>query len=504
MSRDRLHAAEATAIGAGMLGGASAANYGLDRMLERKKIKTPPRAIFNEAKRLVRGGGKTAVHPLHAPYVAGKVATTSVRAVGLPLAAYGAFNLISPGDKVARVRLKDDVVKPTVRTATGYEQANRAKNRIKTNREARKRTQMAKSALTDKEYNQLQHRKTTGRNISLVAGSMGLTALGLRAPELARATTKVPRVGKLKALQHLASREKGATKASNALGVAAIGTGSVGSFNYAAQQKLEQKKFAKALPKYGVVNNLGRVRVVGQHDTDLFHVVDSKDIKRFIHRSRIKFLPENPRKGVTQMKLPFEKALSSEQKARAKARARSAGRPYPNAFDNMVAGGAPWKKGVHKADDRFLRKYRQHISPEAEAGYTYLKRGRNKAAGSAAFNAALTPINAHSSVSGFRRGGKAGVAWGATGAGLTALTGTGAVKQGRKAVRWDRRMAGIESKAQERAAAGVYGRGREITKGLIPVIRPRIPLAARKPAIRSGHVATSVLGRKYTVRGSVR
>jgi hypothetical protein len=405
-------------------------------------------------------------------------------------------------------------------------------------------------------------------------------------------------------LQHLASREKGATKASNALGVAAIGTGSVGSFNYAAQQKLEQKKFAKALPKYGVVNNLGRVRVVGQHDADLFHVVDSKDIKRFIHRSRIKFLPENPRKGVTQMKLPFEKALpkygavehlgrvrvlgppdnrdlfpvvdskrlkhhihhslieflpnkprrkgftqmtlpfekalSSEQKARAKARARSAGRPYPNAFDNMVAGGAPWKKGVHKADDRFLRKYRQHISPEAEAGYTYLKRGRNKAAGSAAFNAALTPINAHSAVSVFRRGGKAGVAWGATGAGLTALTGTGAVKQGRKAVRWDRRMAGIESKAQERAAAGIAAAGLNarntmtrtnkkimerkaqaegfqksqtaegaaqagvISKGLIPVIKPRIPLAARKPAIRSGHVATSVLGRKYTVRGSVR
>jgi len=198
------------------------------------------------------------------------------------------------------------------------------------------------------------------------------------------------------------------------------------------------------------------------------------------------------------------KALTSEQKARAKARARAAGRPYPNAFDNMVAGGAPWRKGVHKADDRFLSKYRERISPEAEAGYKYLKRGRNRATGNAALNAALTPINARAAVNGFRHGGKAGVAWGATGAGLTALTGMGAVTQGRKAVRWDKRMAGIESKAKERAAAGVYGRGRVVEKGLIPVIKPRIPLAARKPAIRSGHVATSVLGRKYTVRGSVR
>jgi hypothetical protein len=813
MSNDRLHAAEATAIGTGMIGGASAANYGLDRMLERKKVKTPPRAILHEAKRLVRGGGKTAAHPLHAPYVAGKVATTSVRAVGLPLAAYGAFNLVSPGDKVARVRFKDDVVKPTVRTATGFEQANRAKNRIKVNREARKRTQMVKSALTDKEYNQLQRRKTVGRHISLAAGTMGLTALGLRAPELARATSKVPRVGKLKALQNLARREKGATQASNALGIAAIGTGSVGSFNYAAQQKLEQKKFAKGLPRVLKVPNtknldrqlqhyaqvpandyalrriesvrngrsiarnmsrkgtpnieslepfdrrmlttarrfrtqsrkalagkpysgpesgqykrwnpvakaqlplpgmpdkplralrtgkrvwvspVGRKEVVTDHGptvnglhkitrlhpktgAETAYVTDPKKLGAWVKFGKSaaweRAAGKNPKGGLNEkgresyhaqtggtLKAPVKsgdnprrasflarmgnmrgpefkpngeptrlllslrawgasskddarskakaisgrdgvgKALTSEQKARAKARARAAGRPYPNAFDNMVAGGAPWrvKKGlpsalkrgriatsaygvrrqearragqdaaklvsqqramnenlkedvahykskgeryryladsshvrrvaqnlvyrptiqrtvdngkrlkadankyVVKADDRFLRKYRERISPEAEAGYKYLKRGRNRATGNAALNAALTPINAHAAVNGFRHGGKAGVAWGATGAGLTALTGMGAVTQGRKAVRWDKRMAGIESKAKERTAAGVYGRGRVVEKGLIPVIKPRIPLAARKPAIRSGHVATSVLGRKYTVRGSVR
>lgn len=40
--------------------------------------------------------------------------------------------------------------------------------------------------------------------------------------------------------------------------------------------------------------------------------------------------------------------LSPSQLARAKSRARAAGRPYPNAFDNMVAGGAKWREGVHK------------------------------------------------------------------------------------------------------------------------------------------------------------
>lgn len=40
------------------------------------------------------------------------------------------------------------------------------------------------------------------------------------------------------------------------------------------------------------------------------------------------------------------KALSSKELARAKARARAAGRPYPNAYDNMVAGGMKVEKGL--------------------------------------------------------------------------------------------------------------------------------------------------------------
>jgi hypothetical protein len=49
-------------------------------------------------------------------------------------------------------------------------------------------------------------------------------------------------------------------------------------------------------------------------------------------------------------------SLSPKESARAKARARAAGRPYPNAFDNMVAGGAKWREGVHKSDDELVNK----------------------------------------------------------------------------------------------------------------------------------------------------
>jgi hypothetical protein len=42
-----------------------------------------------------------------------------------------------------------------------------------------------------------------------------------------------------------------------------------------------------------------------------------------------------------------EKKLSPEKLAQAKARARAAGRPYPNAYDNMIAGGSDWRKASH-------------------------------------------------------------------------------------------------------------------------------------------------------------
>lgn len=100
---------------------------------------------------------------------------------------------------------------------------------------------VAKRRLTDDENARLSRHKDAGRALSIAGGSLGLSALALRAPEVARLASRVRRVGGLGPVRALASRDASATRLSNTLGVAAIGTGSAGSFNYAAQQKLERK-----------------------------------------------------------------------------------------------------------------------------------------------------------------------------------------------------------------------------------------------------------------------
>lgn len=460
----RRHATEALAVGGGMVGASAAANYGMERALERKGIKTPARSLLSRRPRL---------HPAHGPFMAGRSVTAATRTVGIPLAAYGAFNVLSPSDKVARVRLKDDVVRPTINTATGRAQAKKVKRQLSENKAARKRAQAApvtKSDLTDSERDELLRRKSKGSRLSLAAGTMGVAALGLRAPEVARAARKLPKVGGLKALKQMASREQGATKASNALGVAAIGTGSIGSFNYAAQQKLERKQVTKSLPSEGVIRGLGKVRVLGQHKKDHFMVMDSRDTKRLVHRDRVTFTSgkKKPDSG-TQLKLfkalvaEVSKELTPEKKAAAKARARRNGRPYPNAYDNMIAGGAKFEK----ADDRFLRQHSDRISPQAEEGYRYLREGRNNALK----DVAKDPRHA--------------------------------ILHGQKAVRWNKKMSKIRAKGYERASNGEFGEGRDVEKALIPMRGPRLP-RMRKPALRRSFIQTSPTGTQYTVRGTTR
>ena len=99
--------------------------------------------------------------------------------------------------------------------------------------------------LSPSESDRLSAHKKIGRGLALTSGTMGLTALGMRAPSgakvLASRGVKVP--------GRLVRAEAAATRHSNTLGIGAIGVGSMGSFNYAAQQKLERKKdemFAKA------------------------------------------------------------------------------------------------------------------------------------------------------------------------------------------------------------------------------------------------------------------
>jgi len=154
--------------------------------------------------------------------------------VGLPLLAYGAYNAARakphPTEAVDPMTLGTDVV----RHATYQDQIDRGRERVG-------------KALTEGEKHRLDAQRAIGRTSSLVSGTLGLTALGLRAPGGARALAN--RGVKGARLVRLAGHEGRATGASNTLGIGAIGVGSAGSFNYAAQQKLERKRdVSKGLP----------------------------------------------------------------------------------------------------------------------------------------------------------------------------------------------------------------------------------------------------------------
>jgi len=425
VSEQRRHATEALAVGGGLIGAGAAANYGIDRAMERKGVKTPARSLISRKPRL---------RPAHAPYVAGRVATASLRTVGIPLAAYGAFNVLSPADKVARVRLKNDVVKPAIDNATGRQQARKAKAQLSQNRAARKRAQSAnvgKADLSSGETQELARRKGKGTKLALVGGSLGLAALGARVPEVARIAAKTSKTKNLRGLKTLAAKEPGATKASNALGIAAIGTGSIGSFNYAAQQKLERKQVEKGIPTEGVMRGLGKVRVLNQQSKDHFMVLDSRDTRRLVHRNNLTFTGGKK---------------SSKKKP---------------------SGGEQLTFGFGKSDDRFLRNHSDRISPEAEAGYRYLREGRN----SSLKDMAKDPL----------RG----------------------VQHGKKAARWNKKMTKIRAKGYQRASMDEYGSGREIGKAFIPVLGSRLP-RMRKPALRRSYINQNVNGKQFSVRGTTR
>ncbi len=764
--RDRSKAAESAAVGGAMIAAGSAGNYGLDRMLERRGVATPGRALAGELMRPWKKDYKTKLRGIHVPYAAGRVASTAVRSAGIPLAAYGAFNVVRPGDKVVRVRLKDDVLKPTLNAAAGLGHAKNA------------RSALGKADLTSREADRLGRRKQVGRDLSIVGGTLGLGALALRAPEAARAVSRVPRVGRLRALKALAARDSAATKASNALGVAAIGVGSVGSFNYAAQQKLERKQVVKSLYD-GMVKGLGRVRVVERTKPGYVTVYDSKDVRRFMLESRVTPVPKRRAASSTPppppsyeqltlfkglpsrddrflrdpelvskltprlmyhgtnhssarkimqngfksprskshtypgMKLPTYLSFRRETAERYAAKVAQArgGRPKVvqvmtvgppsapdrrwnphmnqprksgplmdeyttrpsrvvvtgvsgigkrdgvvdrgkawardkelrqakvrrnHALDNTVlagsalsasmlpasvslynrgvqgvqrspllrekmpllsglkpvpvpkanamgvrlkplrfAGAIPGRIGrvarnpfvvggaslavggplvyrnskefkdskadlenlkqtrrdlVGKRDDRFLRQYRDRISPEAERGYKYLKVGRNNKTADSVLSTGFAGLSAGVGLSALLSSrpsvrSKGVAALGGAGA---VLSGYSAVRNAKDAKRWDSRMGKIKAKARERAALGEYGLGRQVPvgktyvgggvyrierltnrrnffgKGLFPVPRPRMSMMPRRPSVRSGYTGTSRLGRKFTVRGSVR
>ena len=440
---------EYVGAGAGLMGASFATDAVVNADRKRRKMDGPIRAAVK---------GKFTRR--HAGQVGAKVAGRAAFAAGAPLAAYGAYTALKPKEPTPRMNVKRDVVKPVASNLALKDLRDQQADRV------------GKADLSQVDQKRLVRRKKLGRDLSIVGGTLGLAALGLRAPEAARALTKVPKLNRTP-LKQLATKEPAATKASNTLGIAAIGSGAAGSFNYASQQKLEAKQFQKSLPTEGVIRGIGKVRVLGQHSKDHFMVLDNRDTRRLVNRSRLTFTGGKKKpKTAEQMTLPFGKS------------------------------------------DRFLRRYADRISPEAEAGYKYLKRGRNEGAAQAAVGTAAGGLTAAATGMALRDakrlglkrpGGRLSAVLAGAGAGLTAWNAHAAVQGGKKAVRWNSKLKRIEATAKEREALGQYGRGR-VEKALkLPagVLKPLAPKLT-KPSVNRSYVATSVSGKKFTVRGSVR
>ena len=451
--RRRANAAGHVAAGGGILAAAAGANYVNDRALERRGLDKPVKTAIKRKK----------LKPAHARYGAAKVGIRAAQVTGIPMVAYGAYNLIKPDKNVPRVSPKKDVAKPLIRAAAFQDARDDYARRV------------AKRQLTAEESKKLVRRKKVGRDLSIAGGVMGLSALALRSPEAARVVaSRSKRLARSPRVQRLIAREPQATKASNTLGIAAIGSGSIGSFNYASQQRLEAKQIRKALFRRGYVKGIGQVRVLGSPKKDYFDVNDPRDVRRLVHRSRITPLPDKAKKkprGPVQGELPFG-----------------------------------------KRDDRFLRQYKDRISPKAEAGYNSLRRQRNKDRAWAATQAGLTGVNAVGLAAALKARSKP---WTAVGAAATGFSGYQAGKHANKARRYDKGpMEGIRRKARERKARGLYGPGRgmepvdqssrSVGKALVPRLpKPRsLPKGLRRtPGIRRAYVSRRPTGRLVSVRG---
>lgn len=446
--RRRVNAAGHVAAGGALVGAAAAANYANDRALERRGLEKPVKSAVK----------RKGLRPAHARYAAAKLGVRGLQVTGIPMAAYGAYNLVKPDKKVPRVNAKDDIARQVARGVTFQDARDDYRRRV------------AKRQLTREENEKLVRRKKAGTSLSLAAGTMGLGALALRSPEVARVVAgRSARLAGRPKVQRLIRMEPSATKASNTLGIAAIGTGSAGSFNYASQQRLEAKQVKKGLPDK--MRHAGRMRRVLGYDSRTKQII-----------------LDNPADPTT----PYRIARG--------------GKKVP--MKRPVQGELPFGK----RDDRFLRNYRDRISPDAERGYDSLRRQRNKDRAWAVGQTGLAGVNAAGTVAALRARSKP---FAVLGAGLTAFSGAQAVKHGRKARAYDRGpMEGIRRKAKSREAEGLYGPGRgkepvdASSKRVGKALVPRIPLARslpkglrRTPGIRRAYVARRPGGQMVSVRG---
>ena len=128
-------------------------------------------------------------------------------------------------------------------------------------------------------------------------------------------------------------------------------------------------------------------------------------------------------------------------------------------------------KGVAKSDS-FLATHRDRISPKAEAGYEYLREGRNRfrsdarmqthqAVGSAAMSGLSGWLTAHEVARGGSKPAIAVAGLSAAASGVNAAHSLNGARQSKRSAKsWDSKMDKIKAKAHERANAGLYGPGR--------------------------------------------
>lgn len=230
---NRKNALKHVAAGAALLGAGTGGNELLNARVKRRSGAAHPGVIASAA-RSVSGKPNGFKAATHVPHMAGKMGVRGAQLASLPILAAGLKHAVTGAD-TKKLDVKQDVVRPAVEYATYQDQMKKGQDRIG-------------KALNESEQSRLSRHKQVGRNVSLASGTLGLAALGLRTPQAARALTNRG----VKGLGRLAAKDTKATNLSNTLGVGALGIGSAGSFNYAAQQRLERKKdaVAKAAMQY--------------------------------------------------------------------------------------------------------------------------------------------------------------------------------------------------------------------------------------------------------------
>lgn len=278
----RRNAAERAAVGSGVFGAGAYGNYRVERAL--KQSGKPGLWDATKARKL---------SSTHLKYGAGKLGARSLQVTGLPLAAVGVSQMIKP-KKNRPVDLHSDVVRPVVGAAALQDQVKRGERRIsKQDNDVANRENVYRS-------------KQRARHFSQVSGSLGLAALGLRAPEAASAITRqaVKRGKKVSPrLTKLAAKEPAYTKASNTLGIGAIGVGSAGSFNFARLQGLEAKreKVDKAIPKVSL-KDLKRAKNLKNAYVDRVTLKRKATAEQFLPEGKL--IGERP-KGVDDSGVPY-------------------------------------------------------------------------------------------------------------------------------------------------------------------------------------------------------